>query len=148
MKNKNFGQTAEQFFLEAQNNIDADKYKEFIYRVVDKAEATKIKEKTGLELEGYKHKITNMDIRHIYKKHGKPKTEASRGQVVVTKEAIKLIPEITKNYDSIRKDTIFSECKPVLIYRKKIGNEYYYFETVSGKNTKDLRTKTLYIKKG
>ena len=146
---KTFARTAEQFFREAQSNIDTNKYKELIYSKVDKIEAWKIKEKTGLNIEGYAHKITNMDIRHIYKVHGNQKIEARRGQVAVTEKDILLIPEITKNYDSIKCDDRnikFSENKPVLIYRKKIENEYYYLETVGGKGNKDLRPKTMYIK--
>jgi hypothetical protein len=33
------------------------------------------------------------------------------------------------------------------MYIKKIGNEYYYLETVGGKKTRDLRSKSMWIKR-
>jgi len=37
--------------------------------------------------------------------------------------------------------------KKGLLYKKKIGNDYYCLESVGGKKTRDLRPKTMYIKK-
>jgi hypothetical protein len=147
---KNFAKAAEQFFTEAQKNIDTNKYKEFAYRIVDKIEAEKIRKKTGLNLEGYVHKITNMDIRHIYKEHGNQKIESNRGQIAIIKRDITLIPEITQKYTSIElsQEKAKSGNRRVLVYRKKFSNEYYYLETIGGKKTKDLRPKTLWLKNG
>jgi hypothetical protein len=146
---RDFLETVDKFFDDATQSRNLNQFKEKQYRVVNQTEAAKIKEKTGLDIEGYKHKITNIDIRHIYKEHGNPKTEIKRGQIAVTRDDIKLIPEITQNYDLVKHDARnikFSENKTVLIYKKKIGNEYYYLETVGGKGNKDLRPKTMYIK--
>ncbi|MDR1322884.1 MAG: hypothetical protein LBK68_00425 [Candidatus Margulisbacteria bacterium] len=142
---KDYLNTASQFFDEAKGKIKQRKEK--VYRKVDKAEAEKIKQKTGLDVEGYEHKIINEDLAHIYKRHGNPKIEAKNNHVVVTADDIKLIPEITKNYDSVElsKERAKSDGRPVLIYKKRIGNEYYCLETVGGK-AKDLRLRTMYIK--
>ena len=140
-----FVKTIDEYFAEAKGKIKQRKEK--TYRKVNKAEAEKIKAATGIDVEGYEHKIINEDLVHVYKRHGNQKVEAKQGLVAVTADDIKLIPEITKNYDSIElsKDRAKSDGRPVLIYKKKIENEYYYLESVGGK-TKDLRLKTMYIK--
>ncbi|MDR2428230.1 MAG: hypothetical protein LBD62_00310 [Candidatus Margulisbacteria bacterium] len=142
---KDFSKTVDEFFEEAKGKIKQRKEKS--YRKIDKQEAEKIKTATGLNIEGYTHKIINEDFAHIYKRHGNPKTQEQFGQVAVTKDDLKLIPEITKNYDSVSLSLETSESRPVLVYIKKFGNEYYYLETVGGKKTKDLRSKSIWIKR-
>ncbi len=126
------------------NNTNKNSVEKVFYRSVENEEAEKIKKYTGLELKGYRHEITNTDIRHIFKKHGNEKTEAFRGQRAVTEKDLCLIPTITKDYDDMLLDTEGAEGKPVLIYKKKIGDEFVYLETVSDKK-KELRPKTMYI---
>jgi hypothetical protein len=144
---KDFVEAADKMFEDAKNNKGLNKLDEKAYQKVDKEEVAKIKEKTGLDIEGYEHKITNYDIRKIYKDHGKSSVEEPRGQKAITKDDVKLIPEITRNYDSVELTDKLSENKQVLKYTKKIGDLYFYLETVGGKNSRDLRPKTMYIRK-
>ncbi|MDR1453771.1 MAG: hypothetical protein LBJ25_07360 [Candidatus Margulisbacteria bacterium] len=147
---KDFVEAADRMFEDAKNNKGLDKLDEKSYRKVDKEEAAKIKEKTGLDVEGFEHQITNTDFRHIYLDHGDPKKEIPMGQIAITNDDLKLIPEITKNYDDVElsKNTSKSDERKILIYKKKIDHEYYYLETVGGKKNRVLRPKTLYIKNG
>lgn len=142
---KDYIQTAEEFFEEAKGKIKQRKEK--TYRKVDKTEAGKIKNVIRLDVEGYEHKIINEDFAHIFRRHGNPRKQEKLGQVAVTKDDLKLIPEITKNYDSLKLSPETSEGRPVLVYTKKIGHEYYYLETVGGKKTRDLRSKSMWIKR-
>ncbi|GBR75358.1 hypothetical protein NO2_0039 [Candidatus Termititenax persephonae] len=142
---KDYIQTAEEFFEKAKGKIKQRKEK--VYRSIDKQEAKRIKDVTGLDVEGYEHKIINEDFAHIFRRHGNPRKQEKLGQVAVTKDDLKLIPEITKNYDSLKLSPETSEGRPVLVYTKKIGNEYYYLETVGGKKTRDLRSKSMWIRK-
>ena len=146
---KNFKEKATSIFSKAKNNEVKNVMEQVQYRKVDAQEATKLKEKTGLDLEGYNHTITNMDIQHIYNKHGDEKAENFRGQRAVTEKDILLIPEITKNYDDVMLSPQKNKStqQEVLVYRKKIGDEFVYLETISGKKSKELRSNTMWIVK-
>ena len=145
----NFKEQASGMFEKAKNGEIKNVMEKVPYRKVDAREAVKIKEKTGLDLEGYNHSITNMDIQHIYNKHGDEKAENFRGQRAVTERDILLIPEITKNYDDVMLSPQKNKStqQEVLVYRKKIGDEFVYLETISGKNSKELRSNTMWIVK-
>lgn len=119
----------------------------YSYRTVNKNEAEKLKKKINIDLEGYKHEITAQDIRHIFKQHGNSMTEANRGQVAVNKDDILLIPEITSNFDDVYLGEGLSEDKRLIVYKKKIGNIYFYIESIGGKSKKNLRPKTMYKRK-
>jgi hypothetical protein len=138
---------AKRIYRDVASNKNTARVEEVIYSEVSETEAIRLKRATGLDLVGYKHKITNTDIRHILKEHGEPSRETPRGQKAVEQEDILLIPEITKNYDSVELLPELKENKRVLRYKKKIGNEYYYLETIGGKDKRDLRPKSMWIKK-
>ena len=147
--NEEFIEKALKIFNDAKNNKVGNKIEKLSYRKVDAEEAKKLKDKTGLDLEGYEHNITNMDVRHIYKNHGDERSESFRGQRAVTEKDILLIPEITENYD----DAMLADKKnkstnlDAIIYRKRIGDEFFYIETVSGQKSKELRSVTMWIVK-
>lgn len=114
---------------------------------MDSKEAEEIKKATGLDLEGYEHSISNMGVRHAQIKHGDPELEDFRGQVAISEQDIEMIPYITRHYDSVILSPEKSEGRPILIYKKRIGEEYVYLEIVLGKNKKKLRFKDLWKKK-
>ncbi len=147
LNNEDFQKEVFRLWQEAKENINNNVVQKIIYRSVSNEEAEKIKEKTGLDLTGYKHEITNTDVKHIFKNHGNKKKEDFRGQIAVTAKEISLIPEITANYDDVILDERLSEGKKVLLYKKKINDMLIYLETISDKK-KELRSKTMYIKKG
>lgn len=138
---------AREFFNNAVNNIGLGQLEEYSYADVDSKEAEEIKEATGLDITGYKHSITNTGVRHAQNDHGRKETEEPQGQVPITEEDIELVPYITKNYDAVMLAPGLSEGRPVLMYRKKIDNEYVYLEIVLGKNKKQLRFKSMWKKK-
>ena len=136
-----------QMLKEIHNKEGLSTVKKISFRTVDCEEARRLKKNTGLELLGYEHKITNSDIKHIFDKHGDQIKENSQGQIAVKDEDILLIPEITENYDCVSLSSEIVEQKRVLIYEKRIGRKYYYLETVGGKNNRELRTKSMWIRK-
>ena len=146
---ESFKSKALEMFENAKNGKVKEHVEKLSYRKVDADEAQRLNDKIGLDLNGYEHNITNTDVIHIYKEHGNEKTEAFMGQRAVTSKDILLIPEITKNYD----DVILSPRTPktsqnkVIIYRKQIGDEFVYLETIGGKKNRELRSKSLRIVK-
>ena len=91
------------------------------------------------------HCIEVSAINHVHKKHGNMAQEITRVQIAVTASDFGLIPSIIENPDYNRID-ITEKPLPVIVYSKKIENEYFYLEEVrKGKNI--LALKTMYIKK-
>ncbi|MBP3514285.1 MAG: DUF1073 domain-containing protein [Elusimicrobiaceae bacterium] len=117
------------------------------YREVSPKEAARLNSATGLDLTGFIHQLTAGGIRHIFKSHGDEKTEKARGQLPITHEDIFLIPQITGDFDEVTLAKEKSEGRSVLIYKKKIGDMYFYYETVGGKKNKTLQPKTMYKRK-
>lgn len=117
------------------------------YREVGQKEADKLNSAIGIDLTGFVHQLTAGGIRHIFKSHGDEQTEKARGQLPITKEDILLIPLITRDFDEVALAKEKSEGRRVLIYSKKIGNMYFYYETVGGKKNKTLQPKTMYKRK-
>jgi len=66
---ENFKNKALEMFKNAKNGNVRNIIEKLSYSEVEGCEARKLKNKTGLDLGGYKHNITNMDVRHIYKNH-------------------------------------------------------------------------------
>ncbi|MGO9370691.1 MAG: hypothetical protein ACLQBD_01165 [Syntrophobacteraceae bacterium] len=108
-------------------------------------EATFLKDKTSQVVEGYKHVLDNYAIRHILKRHGNAETEATRGQLPVTREDLAAIPEIIASPDDVAYMGKNSHGLDVIRYEKRINGKTYYFEEVrSGK--RELAADTMYIK--
>ena len=71
-------------------------------RRLDKDEAQKLKEKTGLDLEGLYHTIDDSAIRHIWRFHGPKGSGLHEGQLPLTEDDLRKIGEITETADEIR----------------------------------------------
>lgn len=145
---KKFIKDAERMYNRALGTVREGTQEEVTFRTVGKKEAAILKKVTGLNLEGYEHKLKLTDVRHIAKQHGSFAREAARGQVAVKAKDLALIPEITKNFDSVALSSKRSVSgQQILIYRKRIGTEYYYLEGLGSKGKKELTPKTMFIKK-
>lgn len=145
---KRFVKEAEMLYGKAASGTGFASSKPIPIRRIEGKEAARIKAATGLDLKGFEHKLTGTDLRHIFLQHGNLEKEALRGQLPVRAADIVLIPEITKNYDSLKlSPKRAKDGKKVLIYKKKIGNEYYYLEGISAEKKDGLTPKTMYIKK-
>jgi hypothetical protein len=130
-------------YVEALSKKDLKTIKSLYFGEVDAKAAEKIERETGLNVKGYRRRITNRDMRHIIKRHGSEATESPRGQIPVTKEDFLLLPKITEKYDTVKTE-FDRDGSRVLVYQKRIGGRYYYVETVGGKN-KVLSAKSMRI---
>jgi hypothetical protein len=135
-------------FQDAQKGINLEYTKHIPFRKIDEEEANKINRATGIDVSGYEHTVSNTGFRHIFKHHSNEENEKLKRQVPIVIEDVLLIPDITKNYDNIslspEKDILN---RPILIYRKKIGELYYYYEAIGGKKYKKLFTRSMFKKK-
>ena len=104
-----------------------------------------IKDATGLDVEGYDHTIDSFAIRHINSQHGDSKTEENRGQVAVTEEDIKRIPEIIANPDNIERG-VTNQGKDAIVYSKRFNGTICYVEEVRA-GRRNLAAETMYKKK-
>lgn len=118
-----------------------------ILRTVTREEAARIREATGLDVEGYRHAVTNTSIRHILKQHGNQAAEDAAGQIAITAKDILLIPKIISRPDSIERGTDTTRGDKTIVYVKKFkdGTTRYVAEVIGA--GKVLHTKTMYKKK-
>lgn len=90
--------------------------------------------------------INNYDVKHIIKKHGNKKTEASHGQIAVTKDDIANYPDIVGNADyqivTKSKNGVYK-----VISGKQVNGHYVVVEEISNKKN-NLTLKTMWKKKG
>lgn len=86
---------------------------------------------TGIKgISKFTHGIDSSSITHIVKKHGNQESEAKRGQLPVTQDDIKLIPDIIENYDYVEKGSKTPDGKGRLIYRKRYNGTTYFVEEI------------------
>lgn len=124
---------------------------QFIRTTIGKPEKWLIEAATsiGIEITGFTHEVTNSFKTHVFKQHGNDKSERARGQIAVTQADIEKIPDIVKAPDcaviGIKKDS-----EILIAYSKKYKNNtvVYYEEVLTGKKSKALRSKTMFIKIG
>lgn len=55
----------------------------------------------GLDLDGYRHVVDASAVRHIRTQHGDPQAEAGRGQLAVTDDHLRAIPDIIAEPDHV-----------------------------------------------
>lgn len=104
--------------------------------------ANKINQALGINLENYNLSLKTDSIRHILNHHSS-RTEELRGQVPVTTEDFKLLPEIVTNYDNVQESGTSKQGKPSITFEKQIGDNYYVVTYVSDKSN-SLEVQTMY----
>lgn len=119
--------------------------KEFAtYKKLGDSEAKIIEKKTGIkDIAGYQHQIDESAVRHIFKKHGNEESESKRGQVAITAEDFKRLPEITDPLlaDSVDRGEAQEDGTQTIIYRKKFDDTLYVVEEVrTGRQYLALKT--------
>ncbi len=111
----------------------------------------------GLDLSDYKHQITSEFITHVIKHHGNQITEASRGNIAITKDDLKSINEMITSADRVvygvtRKEIVAGQLidRQRIIYAKNQpdGTSLYFEEVLEGKKNKRLRGKTFFKRNG
>ena len=107
----------------------------------------------GLNIKGYKHKVTQDFKKHVLKQHGNSIVENARGQIPVTEKELEHIDEILQNPDfaavGIKRKNKYGKFEDRIILVKTTNNSTILFEEVlSGKKNKALNAKSLIVKKG
>jgi len=103
----------------------------------------------GHDIENKNHVITNDFINHVIKKHGKPESEEPQGQLAVDENDFCNLSEVVKNPDKIILGVLSKKGIGMLHYLKKLnkGTILYAEENIDNKKNKELRGKTMIIRK-
>ncbi len=110
-------------------------------------EVARIKERTGLDVTGYRRETDNYGLRHIIQQHGDAATEKARGQLPVSREHIGLIPWIVRTTEPEKsKRRSRRHDLPVIQYEKRINGTVIYYEEVRSKENGALVPHGMYIK--
>ena len=104
--------------------------------------------KMWVESEIKGHYLSSNWVQHILKRHGEWAKDLKFYEIPVSIEDIKLIPKIISEADEIMPSpkTTGKLNRPAIIYKKKMGNKYYYVESVNTKDGK-LEPQSMYINK-
>lgn len=99
-----------------------------------------------VDLSEFEHCVDNYGIKHALKEHGDNKREALRGQIAITENDFRNIPEILKDYDNISASKTRNG-RDAIVYSKKMndGSIVYVEEIRTGK--KRLSLQTMYKRK-
>jgi len=133
--------------------MNQDKFFKIPIGKVEKWLVNEAKE-VGLDIDGFKHEITNSFITHVMNEHGDEKKEKNRGQIAINEEDFKKIPEIINSPDYVMVGGKYtkgkSKDKNFLTYAKKLDDDttLYFEEVLDGKKNRSLRGKTMYKRKG
>jgi hypothetical protein len=100
----------------------------------DKRTAEDIRIKTGVDIEAHTHMVDYSSAGHIRRSHGSSETELLRGQVPLTPEDFKHLPDIVENYDSVEYAGKTNQGLDTILFKKKIGGTYNLVEEVRTKH--------------
>lgn len=93
-----------------------------------------LKEQTGKDLSGFKRMVDSYSIKHIFKNHGNSKTEATRGQIAVTKNDIENLPTLLAETDKSKLDGLNRLGREVIKHEKKETHKHIIIEEIRPKN--------------
>ena len=107
----------------------------------------------GLDISGFRHKVTKAFINHTLKNHGNKVIENNRGQIAITEDILTIIDDILKNPTfavvGVKRKNRYGKMEDRIILVKNTEKSTILFEEVlSGKRNKALNAKTIIIKKG
>jgi hypothetical protein len=96
----------------------------------------------NFDLSGYKHNIDVYGVRHTLKNHGNKEKEEKRGQLAITMNDIKKIPDIIYNYDKVEFSGKNKIGRETITFTKKMndGTTVYIEEIRSGNKELTLNT--------
>jgi len=91
----------------------------------------------GVDVEGYHHSMDTSAVRHMLNRHGDEKAEAARGQLPVTEEDIRAIPQILAIPDRVITNFETRQHKPGIMYVRALpdGSTLYIEEVRTGRKT-------------
>ena len=107
----------------------------------------------GLNIDGFRHKITQEFKKHILSNHGDAEAEDNRGQIAVTEKDFENIDEILGNptfaVAGVKRRNKYGVMEDRIILVKNTNRGTILFEEVLfGKKNRALNAKSLIIKKG
>lgn len=105
----------------------------------------KVKAIFGIDITNKRHTISDYDIRHMINEHGNPEIEAKKGQIAITKDDIKNIPDIINNPTDIVKGTKHKMGDTIRYIKRYNDNTTYVVEVIPG-NSNSLIIKTMWKK--
>lgn len=136
--NPNYQQELKQVIDKAKNN--PNERQKLIIGTVTKELEEKAR-KNGFDISGYQHDLDVSGTRHAIKEHSNPKTEDLRGQIAITDDDFKKIPDVIYSYDDVSFGETDTKNTPLIKYSKKFDDgPIIYVEEIR------TRQKTLTIK--
>ena len=108
-------------------------------------EIVKLAKSAGLDIEGYKHKVTDDFARHVIKKHGNKKEEAKRGQIAVTQEDLDNIKTVMNTPDIVVAGVKKNGKDRIVLVKNTEHGSILVEEVLSGRRNKTLNAKTFWI---
>jgi hypothetical protein len=90
----------------------------------------------GLDIDGFQHALDTSAVRHVRKNHGSEKIEAKRGQVAVTDDDLRRLPELLANPDKVVFGAKTKIGRDAIGYIKTMpdGSTLYLEEVRTGRN--------------
>ena len=99
----------------------------------------------GIDIKGFKHKITGDFKRHVINHHGNAKIESNRHQIAVTDKDLENIDDVINN-PTFAVAGVYCNNEPRIILVKNNGTGSILVEEIlSGKKNKALNAKTFWI---
>ena len=107
----------------------------------------KLAKEAGIEISGFKHRITEDFERHILKQHGNAEKENSRGQIVVTQKDLQKIDDVMNNPDIAVAGIYKHGTLRIILVKNTEHGSILVEEILSGNKNKVLNAKTFWITK-
>lgn len=107
--------------------------------------AIKIKDILGIDVSNRTHKLSDYDIRHMMNQHSDVTKESKKGQIPITSDDIKKIPDIIESPSDIIKGTDNKLGKTIRYIKNYNDNTTFVVEVVP-ENSNDLIIKTMWKK--
>ncbi len=131
-----------QEFIDAARS-DKSNHKKMYMGMIDAKAARMVKEKTGVDVNGYNLAVGADEIRKIDTDHGSEDKEKKRGQRAITDDDIKTLPRIIAEADDVDRDPDGYRGNELLKFMKTMNGKTTAVAYVSVKHH-DLRLQTMY----
>ena len=97
----------------------------------------------GIDIKGFSHSIDNFFVNHVLNSHGNEHTEKARGNVPISDNDIKMIPQVLEKPDYIIYGTKTKTGNKAIVFAKNIDEATIFVEEVR-KGKMKLAAQTLY----
>ena len=104
--------------------------------------------KHGLSVGGFRHTIDNYFVKHTFNGHGNRRQEAARGQIAVTADIIRSIPEVLQSPDFLIYGAKNNIKNDIIIFVKNQPDGSILFVEEVRRGRQELAANTLYKMSG